>query len=168
MKPVVRISFPVSAERSLIKAKYTVETCMKEPVCIKTLRLKFHLLSPLIKKPKETEMGIGSRIMGFIFCDLKIQELKFFHWLFVYRSNFYKKSHALCKDYKNPSNFLKIFQTQQITKLLGKNSGQKHSQEVSRILVMETVLMCASHALYRKQWLLLIFCNTHYLRKTNI
>ena len=70
MKPVVKICFPVSTERSSIKAKYTVKTCMKEPAFIKTLKLKFHLLSPLIKKPKETEMGIGSLIMGFIFCDL--------------------------------------------------------------------------------------------------
>ena len=34
----------------------TVETHIKEPVFIRNLRLKFHLMSPLNKNPKAAEM----------------------------------------------------------------------------------------------------------------
>ena len=52
----------------------TVETRIKEPVFIRTLRLKFHLLNPLNKNPKEAETGTGSYIKGFMLFFLKIQE----------------------------------------------------------------------------------------------
>ena len=54
----------------------TVETCMKEPAAIGTLRLKSHLLSPLSKNLKEAEMEIGSYIVGFILCDIELQKYK--------------------------------------------------------------------------------------------
>ena len=47
---------------------------MKEPLFIRTVRLKFHLLSLLIKNPKEAEMGSGSHVMGFMLFSLRIQE----------------------------------------------------------------------------------------------
>ena len=43
---------------------YTVETHIKEPVFIRTLRLKFHLLNSLNKNPPEAETGRGSYIVG--------------------------------------------------------------------------------------------------------
>ena len=52
----------------------TVETRIKEPAFITTLRLKFHLLNPLNKNRKEAETGIGSCIMGFLLCNSKVQE----------------------------------------------------------------------------------------------
>ena len=52
----------------------TVATRIIEPVFIRTLRLKFHLLSPLNKNLKEAEMGNGSYIMGFILFSLRILE----------------------------------------------------------------------------------------------
>ena len=52
---------------------HTVETCIKEPVLIRTLRAKFHFLNPVNKSPKETEMGNGSYIMGFMLFNLREQ-----------------------------------------------------------------------------------------------
>ena len=52
----------------------TVDTHMKEPAFIGTLRLKFHLLNPLTKNPKDAEMGHGSYIRGFMLFYLRIQE----------------------------------------------------------------------------------------------
>ena len=46
----------------------TVETS------IKALMLKFYLLRPLNKNTKEAETGTGSCIMGFILCNIMIQE----------------------------------------------------------------------------------------------
>ena len=44
----------------------TVETPIKEPVFIKTLRQKFNLLNPINKKPPEAETRRGSCITGFM------------------------------------------------------------------------------------------------------
>ena len=46
----------------------TVETRIKEPAVKRTLKLKFHRLNPLIKNPKEAEMGIGEgKVNSFVF-----------------------------------------------------------------------------------------------------
>ena len=45
---------------------YTVETRIKEPVFIRTFRLKFNLLNPLCKNPPEAETRRGSYITGFL------------------------------------------------------------------------------------------------------
>ena len=45
---------------------FTVETCIKEPAFIRTLRLKFILLDPIKKNPPEAETGRGSYILGFM------------------------------------------------------------------------------------------------------
>ena len=42
----------------------TVETRIKEPVFIRTLRLRFDLLNPLNKNPPEAETRRGSYIAG--------------------------------------------------------------------------------------------------------
>ena len=55
----------------------TVEAFIKEPAFIRNSRLKFHLLSPQNKSPKEAETLIGSCIKGVILCCLKINEYKF-------------------------------------------------------------------------------------------
>ena len=39
---------------------HTVETRIKEPVFIRTLRLKFNLLNPIIKNAQEAEIWKGS------------------------------------------------------------------------------------------------------------
>ena len=44
----------------------TVETRIKEPTFIRTLRLKFNILNPLNKNMSEAETGGGSYITGFI------------------------------------------------------------------------------------------------------
>ena len=46
----------------------TVETHIKEPVFIRTLRLKFNLLSPLNKNPPD---GRGSYLIGFICSEFR-------------------------------------------------------------------------------------------------
>ena len=53
---------------------YTVETRIKEPVSIGTLRLKCHLFSPLNKNTMEAKTGNGSYIIGFMLFELKTQE----------------------------------------------------------------------------------------------
>ena len=50
---------------------FTVEACIKEPVFIRTLRLKSYQLSPLNKDIKEAETGNGSYIIGLILFELK-------------------------------------------------------------------------------------------------
>ena len=58
---------------------YTIETHMKEPFFIRTLRLKSNLLSPSNKNPPEAETGRGCYIIGFMCSDfLKIFE-EFLH-----------------------------------------------------------------------------------------
>ena len=52
----------------------TVETCITEPVFIRTLRLKFCLLDTLNKSIKEAESGNGSYVIDLILFELKIQE----------------------------------------------------------------------------------------------
>ena len=37
---------------------YTMDAHIKEPAFIRTLRLKFHCLNPVIKNPKEAGMGM--------------------------------------------------------------------------------------------------------------
>ena len=49
-----------------IDVQFTVETRIKEPVFLRTLRLQFHFLNPLNKNSKEAETGIGSCILGFM------------------------------------------------------------------------------------------------------
>ena len=44
----------------------TVETRIKEPTFIRTLRLKFNILNPLNKTISEAETGGGSYITGFM------------------------------------------------------------------------------------------------------
>ena len=44
----------------------TVETRIKEPTFIRTLRLKFNILNPLNKNLSEAETGEGSYITGFM------------------------------------------------------------------------------------------------------
>ena len=49
-----------------LKCHNTVETRIKEPTFIRTLRLKFNILSPLNKNISEAETGGGSYITGFM------------------------------------------------------------------------------------------------------
>ena len=44
----------------------TVETLIKEPIIIGTLRLKFNILNPLNKNLLEADTGGGSYITGFM------------------------------------------------------------------------------------------------------
>ena len=44
----------------------TVETRIKEPIFIRTLRLKFNILNPLNKNISEAKTGGGSYIKGFM------------------------------------------------------------------------------------------------------
>ena len=44
----------------------TVETRIKEPIFIRTLRLKFNILNPLNKNLSEADTGGGSYITGFM------------------------------------------------------------------------------------------------------
>ena len=55
---------------SEIWTRGTVEIRKKEPVFIRTLKLNFHLLSPLNKNIKKPESGSGSYITGFKFFEL--------------------------------------------------------------------------------------------------
>ena len=50
----------------VIMLQFTVETRIKEPTFIRTLRLKFNILSPLNKNILEAETGGGSYITVFM------------------------------------------------------------------------------------------------------
>ena len=52
----------------------TVQICLREPVFTGTVRLQSHLLSPLNKSPKETEVGAGFYIISFMSIKSKLQE----------------------------------------------------------------------------------------------
>ena len=51
---------------SNVHRAFIVETRIKEPTFIRTLRLKFNILSPLNKNISEAETGGGSYVTGFM------------------------------------------------------------------------------------------------------
>ena len=68
----IRLSVPLSFHKhsqcfvDILYIENTVETRIKEPTFIRTLRLKFNILNPLNKNISEAETGGGSYITGFI------------------------------------------------------------------------------------------------------
>ena len=95
--------------------------------------------------------------MDFILCTLKFKSRNF-HRLFVF-SLFSTKNKATGPIYilQILKEALKHFQnvsiTQQTTNVLNKILAKRHSQVVSTILVLEAVLMCARHVLYKTEGL---------------
>ena len=72
---LIHKSFPTSAFFLEKKNKRNaVEARRKDPVLIRTLKVKFYLLYPLNKNPKEAKIGNGSYIIGFTLFILRIQE----------------------------------------------------------------------------------------------
>ena len=55
-----------SIRKTLAFISYTVETRIKGPIFIRTLRLKFNLLNPLKKNLSEADTGGGSFMIGFM------------------------------------------------------------------------------------------------------
>ena len=53
-------------EKPRVKPVGTVESRIKEPIFIRTLRLKFNILSPLDKSPSEADTAGGSYVTGFM------------------------------------------------------------------------------------------------------
>ena len=68
-----------------------VETRIKEPVFIRTLRLKFNLLNPLNKNPPEAETERGSYIAGFM-CSEILRNFKN-SYILIRILQWYKKLH---------------------------------------------------------------------------
>ena len=126
----------------------TVETRIKEPVFIITLRLKFNLFNPLNKNPLEAETGRGSYIVGFM------------------SSGFLRTSQSSWhSDQISPV-------VQKTIRFLNKNSNLSMFSRIldnsSEFLCWKTVLMCARCVLYVRTFLRTlqagIYNNNHLIK----
>ena len=75
------IFFANFCTKGSIDWRYTVETRIKEPVFIRTLRLKFDLSNSLNKNHSEAEIGGGSYITGL--CLQNFSELLRIHGILI-------------------------------------------------------------------------------------